>query len=163
MTIIMSESRPLQLTASLCSKEPPEQRNLSGTYSSRVTSVGPVSVCLAFSTQAGLCRQPKNILLTRTLNCHVFAQHYWAGHSLTIAALTSLSVWMCVFLRNSCVFFFWIKKTGVLRCGISSFPECTHTFYFEHMRTYSRVFVWLVVYNMLITLNNNNTLFVKRV
>lgn len=150
MVIITFESRPLQVTASWYPDEPPEQRNLSGTYSSRVTSVGSVSVCLAFSTQAGLCRQPNSVLLTLLhLNCHVFAQHYWAAHSLIIAALTSLSVWMCVSLRWSCL---WIKKTGVSMCGISSVPVYTHTFYFKYMRTYSRIFVWLVIYNILITL-----------
>lgn len=54
---VSAESRPLQVMLYLYLEDPPEQRNLSGTYSSKVTLVGWVSVCLAFSTQLGLCRQ----------------------------------------------------------------------------------------------------------
>lgn len=49
--------RPLQETASLYPEDPPEQRNLSLTYSSKGTSVGSLSTSLALSTQLCLCRQ----------------------------------------------------------------------------------------------------------
>lgn len=54
---VSAEFRPLQAIASWYPEDPLEQRNLSGTYSSKVTSVGSLSVCLAFSTQLCLCRQ----------------------------------------------------------------------------------------------------------
>lgn len=52
-----AQFRPLQAWASWYPTDPPEQRNLSGTYSSRVTSVGSLSVSLAFSTQLCLCKK----------------------------------------------------------------------------------------------------------
>lgn len=52
-----AEITPLQLKASEYPEDPLEQRNLSVTYSSTVTSVGSVRVFIAFSTQPRLCRQ----------------------------------------------------------------------------------------------------------
>lgn len=56
-----AESRPLHVIESRYPEEPPAHKNLLGMYSSRVTSVGFVSVCLAFSRQAGLCKQAHKI------------------------------------------------------------------------------------------------------